>query len=130
MGATMTTSLLNQAAVITGAGGGIGKAIAMALAAAGARLCLVGRTRETLEETADAVRTAAPRVTVSPTDLTLDNQVEQLRSHLETEFGQVDVLVHSAGVIFQGRIANHSAQDFDRQYQANVRAPYRLTQVL
>ena len=102
----------------------------MALAAAGARLCLVGRTRETLEETADAVRTAAPRVTVSPTDLTLDNQVEQLRSHLETEFGQVDVLVHSAGVIFQGRIANHSAQDFDRQYQANVRAPYRLTQVL
>ena len=130
MDATLTTSLLNQVAVITGAGGGIGKAIARALAAAGASLCLVGRTRETLEETADAVRTAAPRVIVSPTDLTLDNQVEQLRSHLETAFGQVDVLVHSAGVIFQGRIDQHSAQDFDRQYQANVRAPYLLTQVL
>src|SRR4026209_543071 len=119
MGATLATSLLNQVAVISGAGGGIGKAIARALAAAGASLCLVGRTRETLEETADAVRTAAPHVTVSPTDLTLDHQVEQLRSYLETEFGQVDVLVHSAGVIVQGRMDNHSAQDFDRQYQAN-----------
>jgi NADP-dependent 3-hydroxy acid dehydrogenase YdfG len=69
-------------------------------------------------------------VTVSPTDLTLDDQVEQLRSRLETEFGQVDVLVHSAGVIFQGRIDHHPVQDFDRQYQANVRAPYLLTQAL
>ena len=130
MGAILTTSLLHQVAVVTGAGSGIGKAIARALAAAGASLCLVGRTRETLEETADAVRTAAPRVTVSPTDLTLDHQVEQLRSRLTTEFGQVDILVHCAGVIFQGRIDNHSAQDFDRQYQANVRAPYLLTQAL
>lgn len=116
--------------MVTGAGSGIGRAIAEALAAAGAILCLVGRTRQTLEETADAVRAAVPRVTISATDLTQDNQVEQLRSRLETEFGHVDVLVHSAGVIFQGRIAHHSAQDFDRQYQANVRAPYRLTQAL
>lgn len=125
----MRTSLLNQVAVVTGAGSGIGKAVAKALAAEGATLCLVGRTRETLEETANAIRIAASRVLVSPTDLTLDNQVEQLRSRLETEFGQVDILVHSAGVIFQGKIENHATQDFDRQYQANVRAPYLLTQV-
>lgn len=126
----MRTSLLNQVAVVTGAGSGIGKAIAEALAAEGATLCLVGRTRQTLEETANAIRTAAPGVVVSPTDLTLDHQVEQLRSRLETEFGQVDILVHSAGVIFQGQLEHQAVQDFDRQYQANVRAPYLLTQVL
>jgi NADP-dependent 3-hydroxy acid dehydrogenase YdfG len=126
----LRTSLLNQVAVVTGAGSGIGKAVAKALAAEGATLCLVGRTRETLEKTANAIRIAASRVVVSPTDLTLDNQVEQLRSGLETEFGRVDILVHSAGVIFQGKIENHDTQDFDRQYRANVRAPYLLTQVL
>lgn len=125
----MGTSLLDQIAVVTGAGSGIGRAIAQALAAAGATLCLVGRTRTTLEETAGTLQTAA-RVAISPTDLTRDKQVEQLRKHLETEFGQVDILVHSAGVIFQGKVENHVAQDFDRQYQANVRAPYLLTQGL
>jgi NADP-dependent 3-hydroxy acid dehydrogenase YdfG len=126
----LRTSLLKQVAVVTGAGSGIGKAIAQALAAEGAILCLVGRTRETLEETADTIRTAASRVVVSPTDLTQDNQIGQLRSRLETEFGQVDILVHSAGVVFQGKIGNHSVQDFDCQYQANVRAPYLVTQSL
>src|SRR5262245_49516850 len=83
--AALHTSLLNQVAVVTGAGSGIGKAISKALAAAGATLCLVGRNREKLEETADDIRTSGFRVTVSPTDLTLDSQVEQLKSRLEID---------------------------------------------
>jgi NADP-dependent 3-hydroxy acid dehydrogenase YdfG len=129
-GALLTISLINHVAVVTGAGGGIGRAIAKALAAEGAILCLVGRTQATLEETADAVRPAAARVMVSPVDLTLDHLIEELRNRLETEFGRVDILVHSAGLIVHGKIESHSAEDLDRQYHANVRAPYLLTQLL
>ena len=49
---------------------------------------------------------------------------------LERNFGHVDLLVHSAGVIYMGKIQSASVQDFDWQYQANVRAPYLLTQAL
>jgi len=61
-----TSLLLNQVAIVTGAGSGYRKGYRQGSGRGSAILCLVGRTRETLEETADAVRTAAPRVMVSP----------------------------------------------------------------
>jgi len=123
-------SLANQIAVVTGAGSGIGGAIAKALAAGGARVCLVGRTREKLEATASSISAGTPRPRVFPIDLTLDSQIEALRADLERTFGQVDVLVHSAGVISKGKLAEHAVECLDLQYRANVRAPYLLTQSL
>ena len=124
------TALTDQIAVVTGASSGIGKAIALALAAQGARLCVVGRNREALEAVASQARAMAPRVLISPTDLTQDAHVERLALELQQEFGQVDVLVHSAGVYVRGTLQSAPVHDLDRQYRTNVRAPYLLTQVL
>jgi NADP-dependent 3-hydroxy acid dehydrogenase YdfG len=89
----------DQIAVVTGAGSGIGKAIALGLAAEGAKLCLVGRRLETLEAVAKSARTHASNVKCYRADLALDEDLNALTRHLQSEFGHIDLLVHSAGVI-------------------------------
>jgi NADP-dependent 3-hydroxy acid dehydrogenase YdfG len=120
----------NRVAVVTGAGGGIGKAIALALASRGATVALVGRSMENLNAAADAVRALSPQARQYQVDLTLDDSVRTLGRTLEQDFGALDLLVHSAGVITVGRLEVASVEDFDQQFAANVRAPYLLTQIL
>ncbi|MFL5945137.1 MAG: SDR family oxidoreductase [Gaiellaceae bacterium] len=115
-------------AVVTGAGGGIGRAMASALVASGAETWLVGRTAATLGETA---RTCGPGTTrVHAADLTRTQDVDALLGELEREAGRVDVFVHAAGVIAHGRVEDLSVEDLDRQYAANIRAFYVLAQRL
>jgi NADP-dependent 3-hydroxy acid dehydrogenase YdfG len=120
----------DQVAVITGASSGVGRAIALDLAAQRPSLCLVGRNIDALEAVAERARRRAPRVLCYRVDLTLDEDIQQLQAYLQKDFGSVDVLVHSAGVISLGRIEAASIMDFDWQYRVNVRAPYALTQAL
>jgi len=124
------TIFAGQIAVVTGASSGIGKAIALSLAAQGATLCLVGRDQERLEAVAAIARSAAPRTLISQIDLTQDTEIEKLASVLRNTFGQVDILVHSAGAIHLGKMREAPIGRLDAQYQANVRAPYLLTQAL
>lgn len=123
-------TLAGQVAVVTGASRGIGKAIALALANRGAKLCLVGRRAEMLELAAADARVWAQQVNVYPTDLTLDPHIERLGTNLRRDFGQVDILIHSAGVYFQGKVQDAPIQQFDEQFRTNVRGPYLLTQTL
>jgi NADP-dependent 3-hydroxy acid dehydrogenase YdfG len=120
----------DQIAVITGAGSGIGRALALSLAAESATLCLVGRSLETLEAVAEQARSMAPRVFCYQVDLTADEDIRHLAASLRRDFGGIDLLVHSAGVISLGRLESASVEDFDWQYRTNVRAPYLLTQAL
>jgi len=122
--------LSNQAAVITGASSGIGRAIALALAELGATVCLVGRRLEALEEAAETAKKMSPRVLVHQADLALEENIQSLGGRLKEEGGRVDILVHSAGTISLGEIETSSAKNFDRQYAVNMRAPYVLTQAL
>jgi NADP-dependent 3-hydroxy acid dehydrogenase YdfG len=117
-------------AVVTGASGDIGAAIALALADLGAAVCIVGRRTEALEALADRAPAAAPPMLVQRADLTLDQDVARLADTVRTKLGRLDVLVHSAGLITSGTHESASLEDFDLQYRANLRAPYALTQVL
>jgi NADP-dependent 3-hydroxy acid dehydrogenase YdfG len=119
-----------QVAVVTGANSGIGAAIALGLAAQGATLCLVGRNSERLEAVAEAARMATTQVLCHQADLTLDKDIAELSTRLESDYGRVDVLVHSAGVITLGMLESARIDDLDRQYRINVHAPYVLTQAL
>jgi NADP-dependent 3-hydroxy acid dehydrogenase YdfG len=121
-------SLSGSVALVTGAGGGIGRAIAHALAAAGAQTWLTGRTQATLDETAHACGSAEVRSRL--VDLTSSEQTRELARELEREAGRLDVLVHCAGVIVHGRIEDTPVGSLDDQYAANVRAFYVLTQQL
>lgn len=116
-------------AVVTGAGGGVGRAIAIALAREGVKLCLVGRDPVKLAATATAARLFSP-VTEFQLDLTVDEAFQPLVQHLEGEVGRLDVLVHCAGVVQQDPMERARIADLDFQYASNVRAPYAVTQRL
>ena len=123
-------TLKNQVAVVTGASSGIGKAIALGLAAQGAVLGLVGRRLETLEAVAESAREAASHVLCYRADLTSDEDIQNLAACLRQDFDYVDLLIHSAGIIAIGRLESARVQDLDWQYRTNARAPYVLTQAL
>ena len=79
-------ALSNQFAVVTGAGSGIGKAIAQALGAHGATVALVGRTKAKLDATAAAFDNNVPRPVVLPADLSVDEQLDSLKGEVERRF--------------------------------------------
>jgi NADP-dependent 3-hydroxy acid dehydrogenase YdfG len=122
--------LTDHVAVITGASSGIGKAIALGLAAEGAALCLVGRNIKMLEAIAEKAGKMTKRALCCRADLTLDEDVLELAKDVERDFGAVDILVHSAGVISLGSFEAASIEDLDWQYRTNLRAPYFLTKNL
>ncbi len=124
------TSLNYQTAVVTGASSGIGKAIALGLAAQGSKVCLVGRNLETLGQVAMNAKVGSQNIKCYKSDLTLDEDVQKLKEELQSDFGQIELLVHSAGVISLGRLESSPIEVFDWQFRTNVRAPYFLTQSL
>jgi short-subunit dehydrogenase len=128
--ATICSSALDGiTSVVTGASSGIGRAIAVVLASAGATVYAVARRRHELEATASQTN-GAGRFELYEADLIVDEQVAGLAEAVREREGRVDVLVHSAGTISLGNLETASIHDLDRQYAANVRAPYLLTQAL
>lgn len=123
-------SLADHVAVVTGASSGVGRAIALGLAAQGAVLGLVGRRLETLQAVAESARPTAPQVHCYRVDLSVDDHITELTQRLLLDFGQIDLLVHSAGVISLGPVEHAPIEEFDWHYRINVRAPYALTQRL
>jgi NADP-dependent 3-hydroxy acid dehydrogenase YdfG len=121
----------DQAAMVTGATSGIGRALALGLAAQGAGLCLVGRRRESLEQVADEARVAGAGMAVScVADLAVDEDLDGLVRRATRELGRCDVLVHAAGTISLAPIAEAGLEDLDRHYRTNLRAPAALTRAL
>jgi short-subunit dehydrogenase len=122
--------LAGQMAVVTGASSGIGRAIAQGLAAQGVILGLVARNLEGLQAVVASAQAAPRQLQCYPADLTVDEDVRALTTQLRHDFGRIDILIHSAGVIVNGALEAAPVEDFDRQYRTNVRAPYLLTQAL
>ena len=90
--------LANQVAIITGAGRGIGQAIAQAYAREGAHLVLAARSQPELEQTAAAIAKTGAQAIAVPTDVTDPAQAERLASAALTRFGRIDLLVNNAGI--------------------------------
>jgi short-subunit dehydrogenase len=130
---SLMSALGNHVAVVTGASSGIGKAIALGLSSQGAALCLIGRNNAMLREVAEHIKginRATSPVKTYQVDLKADGEIHKLQEQIEKDFGSIDVLIHSAGLFYMGKVEQASAQCFDEQYQVNVRAPYLLTQAM
>ena len=123
-------SLKDQIAVVTGASSGIGKAIALSLAAQGAEACLVARRRELLEEVAKQIHALGSRGHACPADLTKDEDIRGLGDRFQKDFGHVNVLVLCGGAIFHGPLEKASLADFDLMYRSNVRGHYLMIQTM
>lgn len=117
----------NQVAVITGASSGVGKAVALAFAAQGASIVLVGRDRKTLETVASAMPTGVGEVRCYVADLTEVADLLEFTAQVLADFGRVDFLVHCAALLKRARLDVATIEDFDLQYACNVRAPFAIT---
>ncbi len=115
--------LKGHVAVVTGASSGIGKAIALGLVAQGARLCLVGRDLKKLEEVVESAGSYQ-------VDLMVEKDIREFANRLKKDVGQVDILIHCAGIISIGPFDQAGTEDFDRQYKLNTRLLILLTQAL
>ena len=105
-----------KTAVVTGAGSGIGRAMARALLEDGYQVALAGRRREALDETAEGFETA---LTV-PTDVSDEHAVEALFAAVRDRWGRLDLLFNNAGISAGGTVADLSVEDWKRTVDVNL----------
>lgn len=118
-------SLAGQVAVITGAGRGIGAAIAAQLAALGAMAVLCGRSRGPLESTAHAISKAGGQANPLPCDVTDLRSVEAAAAHVDQTLHRIDILVNNAGVGgFGGPLHQLAPESWEQVLNTNLRGVY------
>jgi len=126
------TLLNGHIILITGAGDGIGAAVAKDCAAKGATVILLGRTVKKLEKVYDEIVQAGhPEPAIYPLDLlqAREEHYQQLADIIEKEFGRLDGLVHNAGLLGSLiPLSNHSSEQWVEVMQVNLHAPYMMTQ--
>ncbi len=105
--------LRDKVAVITGAGSGIGRATAEALARAGCHVAIVDLDAPRMQETAARVRATGRRASMHEVDVSDKIEMERLVAAVTQEHGHVHVLVNNAGVTTHGTLAEHTLQDFE-----------------
>jgi NAD(P)-dependent dehydrogenase (short-subunit alcohol dehydrogenase family) len=117
---TADVLLTDQVAVVTGGGGGIGRAIAIAFASMGADLVIGDVVPERCEETAQRVREAGRRALAVPTDVTDTQQVRALVDRATEQFGRIDILVNNAGGVSPRPFLEQSERSWRRHIDLNL----------
>ncbi|MGK2740050.1 SDR family NAD(P)-dependent oxidoreductase [Tepidicaulis sp. LMO-SS28] len=123
----MTGRLENRLALITGASRGIGRAVALAMAAEGAHVILVARTVGALEEVDDEIQKIGGKTTLVPLDLKDLDAIDRLGGLIYERWGKLDILVGNAGLLGILTPVNHiEPKEWDQVLAVNVTANYRL----
>lgn len=118
-----------QVALVTGAGKGIGRAIALAFAEAGADVALAARTRDDLDQVAAQIQQRGRRALVVPTDVLQFDQLESLVQAVSSEFGRLDILVNNAGGFPPKPALQTRASEFDAAMRFNVTTAFELSRL-
>lgn len=119
-----------KVAIVTGGGRGIGRAIALALAKAGASVVIAGRTKEQLNSVADEIRASGGKVLPVVTDLTVNEQLENLVVETEKTFGRIDILVNNAARSFLRSLLDLREDGWDKVFDTNVKAVWLLSRAV
>ena len=112
--------LKDKVAIITGGGRGIGKAISIAYAAAGASVVIAARSAAQLEEVGKEITTQGGEALAVPTDLRIREEVEHLVQKTVDQFGRIDILVNNAGINPRGLFLDSTDEEWEQGWQINV----------
>lgn len=119
--------LSGKTAIVTGASRGIGKAIALCLAGAGAKVACVARSADKLNETVDAIRSAGGEAEAHPCDVSNSEAVTKLVEGLAETWGGLDIVVNNAGITKDTLIPRMSDEDWDNVIATNLRSVFLFT---
>ncbi|HDA6659282.1 TPA: SDR family oxidoreductase [Staphylococcus aureus] len=113
------TVLTDKVAVVTGAGSGIGEAIATLLHEEGAKVILAGRNKDKLQNVANQL--AQDSVKVVPTDVMKKEEVDELIKIAQQTFGGLDIVINSAGQMLSSKITDYQVDEWDSMIDANIK---------
>ncbi|ROZ52921.1 SDR family oxidoreductase [Rhodococcus sp. WS1] len=116
------TRLENAVTIVTGAGGGVGRAAALRLAEEGSRLGLTDLDGPALSETVALVRDTGGQVVSETGDIVSERTIDALTTKVLDNYGRVDGLVNNAGIVIAKPILDHTVADFDRLMHVNAMA--------
>lgn len=117
-------SLKGKNALVTGAGKGIGKAVAQALAAEGVNLALLARTEKDLQEVANTLAGSGVKIVYATADVSDRVSVEAAIGKLEAELGSIDILINNAGIGRFGKFLELSPEEWEEVVKVNLFGAY------
>ncbi|MGW8226392.1 MAG: SDR family oxidoreductase [Anaerolineales bacterium] len=116
--------MTSRVTIITGGGTGIGKGVAVMLAAQGCKIVLCGRRRNPLEETLAVIQEIGGQAIAVTADVSTEEGVKNLVKATLDEYGGIDILVNNAGIDGGGHIHSHVVDNWDRVMAVNLRGPF------
>jgi len=117
-------------AIVTGGGRGLGRAMALGLAEAGADVVLAGRTAGNLEKVSEEVEKLGRRALAVPTDVSHLQDLERLMEEVLAAFSKIDILVNNAGTTHRAPAVGFPVEEWDRVMDVNLRAVFLLSQLV
>lgn len=118
----------NKKAIVTGAGRGIGRALAIGLAEAGADVALLSRTKEDLEETAKYIRELGREALVIPTDVTSREAIQESLQTIVETWAQVDILINNAGMNIRSKALDVTDEEWQKIMDTNLKSSFMMSQ--
>jgi 2-deoxy-D-gluconate 3-dehydrogenase len=123
-------SLKGKSGIVTGAGSGIGKAIAKGLVQAGAEIVIVGRNRERLEKAATEIEKFGGPVIALQADISKMEEIKKVVDRAVKEFGKIDFLFNNAGIVRRAPSEDFTEKDWDETISTNLKGPFFLAQAV
>jgi NAD(P)-dependent dehydrogenase (short-subunit alcohol dehydrogenase family) len=120
--------MTGKVVIVTGASSGIGRATALLFAKSGSNVIAVGRNEKELNALREQVQGKKGSIKVHLADIRETTQVERLVNDTVQNFGQIDVLVNSAGIILNGSVENTTLDDWDKMFDINLRSVFFMMQ--
>ncbi|MGF3103390.1 SDR family NAD(P)-dependent oxidoreductase [Rossellomorea sp. DUT-2] len=121
-------SLNDKLATVTGAGRGIGRALSIGLAEAGADVVLLSRTRNDLEDTASEIEKLGRRAYIIPTDVTSREEIRKAISYIEDQNRSIDILINNAGMNIRSTALEVTDQEWQTIMDTNLKSAFMMSQ--
>lgn len=118
----------NKIALVTGAGRGIGRAIALALAKEGAKVILTARSRKQLEDVAGEIQAMGGETLIIPADLSDEKQAREMIATAARQMKAIHILINNAGLGYFKSVADLKTDEWDEMFSVNLRAVFLTTQ--